>query len=69
MVSVTDIFSEQTQQTINAVEVFFKQVVGDKMLWTRDILVWFGIKSEDMPIFLSFHQIQKLRYEQADLFR
>lgn len=52
---MTDIFSEQTQQTITAVEIFFKQVVSDKMLWTRDILVWFGIKNEDMPIFLSFH--------------
>jgi hypothetical protein len=56
---VTEIFDESTQQTIKSIEHFFKQIVKDKMYWTRDILHFFGVKSEDISIFLNYHQVYK----------
>lgn len=29
------------------------------MYWTRDILHFFGIKEEDISVFLNFHQVYK----------
>jgi len=58
-VNVTQIFDESTQQTIKSIEHFFKQIVKDKMYWTRDILHFFGVKSEDISIFLNYHQVYK----------
>ena len=57
MVNITQIFDEDTQYTIRSVEKFFKQIVKNKMYWTRDILQFFGISDDDISVFLSFHQI------------
>ena len=57
MVNITQIFDEDTQHTIKAIERFFKAIVRNKMYWTRDILQFFGIADEDITVFLSFHQI------------
>ena len=56
---MTQIFDESTQQTIKSIEHFFKQIVKDKMYWTRDILHFFGVKSEEISIFLNYHQVYK----------
>ena len=61
--SVTQIFSEQTQAIIAEVETFFQKIVGDKMLWTRDILGWFGVCPSAIAVFLSYHQFEKMRIE------
>ena len=53
---VTQIFDQNTQQTIKDIEKFFMLVVKDKMYWTRDILGFFGIQKDDIPVFLNFHQ-------------
>jgi hypothetical protein len=55
MVNITQIFDEDTQYTIRSVEKFFKQIVKNKMYWTRDILQFFGISDDDISVFLSFH--------------
>ena len=54
-VNVTQIFDESTQHTLKNIETFFKKVVRDKMYWTRDVLYFFGIKNEDINIFLNIH--------------
>ena len=59
---VTQIFDQNTQQTIKDIEKFFMLVVKDKMYWTRDILGFFGIQKDDIPVFLNFHQIYKYGY-------
>jgi hypothetical protein len=33
------------------------------MLWTRDILGWFGVNEEDIAVFLSYHQFEKMYWE------
>ena len=38
MVNITQIFDQDTQNTIKSIERFFKSVVKNKMYWTRDIL-------------------------------
>ena len=59
-VNVTQIFDEQTQKIIKHIQNFFSNVVKDKVYWNREILQFFGIKEEDIPVFLNFHQIYKL---------
>jgi hypothetical protein len=45
---------------IKNVEEFFQDIVCNKIYWTKEILLFFGIKEEDIPIFLSYHEIYKL---------
>jgi len=59
-VNVTQIFDEQTQNIIKNIQNFFSNVVKDKVYWNREILQFFGIKDEDIPVFLNFHQVYKL---------
>lgn len=58
-VNVTQIFDESTQITLKNLEYFFKKIVREKMYWTREILNFFGIKNEDINIFLNIHQVYK----------
>lgn len=60
-VNVTQIFDESTQNSIKSIEAFFRAVVKDKLYWTRSILEFFGIKNEDIDVFLNFHQIYKMQ--------
>ena len=57
--AITDIFDQDTQQTIKEVEQFLQKVVKDKMYWTRDILNFYQIENEDVNVFLNFHQVYK----------
>lgn len=42
--AITQIFDEETQQTIKTIELFLQKVVKDKMYWTRDIMNFFSIE-------------------------
>jgi hypothetical protein len=57
--AITDIFDEETQQTIKEIEQFLQKVVKDKMYWTRDVMGFFQIEREDVDCFLNFHQVYK----------
>ena len=58
--NVTQIFDEETQNIILSIQKFFTSIVKDKIYWNREILRFFEIKEEDIPVFLDVHQVYKL---------
>lgn len=52
------------------IELFLRQVVSDKMYWTREILSFFlaksikEVKNSDIKVFLNFHQVYKFAYQE-----
>lgn len=57
--NVTDIFDSQTQKAIHSIEQFLQEVIRNKLYWRRDILTFYGIETEDMKVFLNYHQAFK----------
>lgn len=45
---------------IKSLQNFFDQIAKDKLYWTKDVLKFFAITDEDVPMFLTFHEIYKL---------
>lgn len=43
-----------------SIQKFFTTVVKDKIYWNREILRFFEIKEDDIPVFLDVHQAYKL---------
>lgn len=44
---------------IQSIQKFFTAVVKDKMYWNREILRFFAITEDDVPVFLTVHQAYK----------